>query len=153
MSGRPASRRARKPVVPLPADAIPRATYRVQLHSGFRFADVTALVPYLAELGVSHVYCSPYLRARPGSLHGYDISDHRTLNPEIGTAEDFQRMVDTLARHGMSHVCDLVPNHMAIMGEDNAWWMDVLENGMSSAYAEFFDIDWAPQAAELAGKV
>jgi len=154
----PASTRAggsqqRTPVVPLPLDAIPRATYRLQLHRDFTFADVIKLVPYLADLGISHVYCSPYLRARPGSLHGYDIVDHRTLNPEIGTSEDFQRMVETLARHGMNHVCDVVPNHMAIMGEDNAWWMDVLENGGSSAYAEFFDIDWEPQDAELRGKV
>ena len=139
--------------MPLVLDAIPRATYRVQLHSEFRFADVTALVPYLAALGISHVYCSPYLRARPGSRHGYDIVDHRMLNPEIGTREEFDRMVDTLARHGMSHLCDVVPNHMAIMGEDNARWMDVLENGPSSSWAEFFDLDWAPQDTDLAGKV
>src|SRR5512145_314785 len=106
---------------------IPRATYRVQLHSDFRFDDARALVPYLAALGISHLYCSPYLRARPGSTHGYDIVDHRSLNPEIGSNEDFERLVETLARHGMSHLCDVVPNHMAVMGADNAWWMDVLE--------------------------
>jgi (1->4)-alpha-D-glucan 1-alpha-D-glucosylmutase len=137
----------------LPPAAIPRATYRVQLHRDFTFADVTALVPYLAELGISHVYCSPYLRARPGSLHGYDIVDHRMLNPEIGTLEDFARMVDALAHHGMRHLCDVVPNHMAIMGEDNAWWMDVPENGPSSAYGSYFDIDWAPHEPDFAGKV
>src|SRR3569623_1510953 len=129
----------RAPVVPLALDAIPRATYRVQLHRDFTFADVAALVPYLAALGISHLYCSPYLRARPGSRHGYDIVDHAMLNPELGTREDFDRMVDALAREGMTHLCDVVPNHMAVMGADNAWWMDVLENGRSSAYAAYFD--------------
>ena len=143
----------RAPVVPLPAEAIPRATYRVQLHHDFTFRDVTALVPYLAALGISHVYCSPYLRARPGSRHGYDIVDHRMLNPEIGSMEDFGQMVEALARHGMRHLCDVVPNHMAIMGEDNAWWMDVLENGPSSTYAPYFDIDWSPLQTELRNKV
>jgi (1->4)-alpha-D-glucan 1-alpha-D-glucosylmutase len=137
---------------PAPA-AIPRATYRVQLHRGFTFADAAALIPYLARLGISHLYCSPYLRARPGSTHGYDIVDHRSLNPEIGSREDFDRLVDTLAQHGMSHLCDVVPNHMAVMGADNAWWMDVLENGPASAYADFFDIDWSPQDPDLAGRV
>ncbi len=102
------------------------------------------LVPYLAALGVSHVYCSPYLRARAGSLHGYDIVDHGALNPEIGTREDFERFVATLAARGMGHIADVVPNHMAVMGTDNAWWMDVLENGPSSEYADYFDIDWHP---------
>ncbi|HKU85847.1 MAG TPA: malto-oligosyltrehalose synthase [Casimicrobiaceae bacterium] len=132
---------------------VPRATYRVQLHSDFTFANLTDVVPYLSALGISHVYCSPYLRARPGSRHGYDIIDHRTLNPEIGTPEDFARLVETLACHGMSHLCDVVPNHIAIMGDDNPWWMDVLENGPASAYAAFFDIDWAPRDPDLAGKV
>ena len=149
----PRGQRAGGPRVPLPLAAIPRATYRVQLHRDFTFADLTALVPYLAALGISHVYCSPYLRARPGSRHGYDIVDHRMLNPEIGSAVDFAQLVAELARHGMSHLCDIVPNHMAIMGEDNAWWMDVLENGRASAYADYFDIDWTPQDPVLAGKV
>jgi (1->4)-alpha-D-glucan 1-alpha-D-glucosylmutase len=125
----------------------------VQLHREFRFADATALVPYLASLGISHLYCSPYLRARPGSRHGYDIVDHTTLNPEIGTREDFDALVAALARHGMSHVCDVVPNHMAIMGEDNAWWMDVLENGPASSFSDFFDIDWWSADPDLYGKV
>jgi (1->4)-alpha-D-glucan 1-alpha-D-glucosylmutase len=147
-AARPSSER-----VPLPLAAIPRATYRVQLHRDFRFADVTAIVPYLAALGVSHVYCSPYLRARPGSLHGYDIVDHGILNPELGSREDFDRMVDALAREGMSHLCDVVPNHMAVMGADNAWWMDVLANGPSSPYATYFDIDFGRRDEALAGKV
>ena len=149
----PRRQRDSVPRVPLPLAAIPRATYRVQLHRDFTFADLTALVPYLASLGISHVYCSPYLRARPGSRHGYDIVDHRMLNPEIGSEKDFAQLVAELARHGMSHLCDIVPNHMAIMGEDNAWWMDVLENGRASAYADYFDIDWTPQDPVLAGKV
>src|SRR5215471_2958099 len=144
---------AREPRMPLPLASIPRATYRVQLNRDLRFDDVTALVPYLAALGVSHVYCSPYLRARPGSRHGYDIVDHRTLNPEIGDMAAFEQLVETLARHGMSHLCDVVPNHMAVMGSDNAWWMDVMEHGPASAYAAFFDIDWTPQDASLTGRV
>ncbi len=139
--------------VPLPLSAIPRATYRVQLNREFPFAALTKLVPYLSALGISHVYCSPYLRARPGSRHGYDIVDHRLLNPEIGTVEDFGDLIQTLTQHGMSHLCDVVPNHMAVMGKDNAWWMDVLENGPSSAYADYFDIDWAPHDPDLLGKV
>jgi (1->4)-alpha-D-glucan 1-alpha-D-glucosylmutase len=152
-SRRPNMRARRAPVVPLPLAAIPRATYRVQLHRDFTLADVTALIPYLAALGISHLYCSPYLRARPGSRHGYDIVDHRMLNPELGSRDDFERMVGELTAHGMSHLCDVVPNHMAVMGSDNAWWMDVLENGAASGCAGFFDIDWTPQDDDLVGKV
>ncbi|HYH43877.1 MAG TPA: malto-oligosyltrehalose synthase, partial [Burkholderiales bacterium] len=132
---------------------IPRCTYRFQLHSDFTFADASALVPYLARLGVSDVYCSPYLRARPGSRHGYDIIDHNALNPEIGTAEDFERFVATLSDHGMGHILDIVPNHMGVMGADNAWWLDVLENGPASAFAAFFDIEWHPGNPALENKV
>jgi (1->4)-alpha-D-glucan 1-alpha-D-glucosylmutase len=132
---------------------IPRATYRLQLNRDFTFEHAIALIPYLARLGVSHVYCSPYLKARPGSTHGYDIIDHNALNPEIGTPEDFERFVATLGEHGMGHILDMVPNHMGVMGADNAWWLDVLENGPASAYAEFFDIEWEPANPALAGKV
>ena len=132
---------------------IPRATYRLQLHRDFTFAHATALVPYLAALGVSHVYCSPYLRARPGSRHGYDIIDHSALNPEIGDRDGFERFVAALKTHGMGQILDMVPNHMAVMGADNAWWMDVLENGPASAYAGYFDIDWWPLDPALVGKV
>jgi (1->4)-alpha-D-glucan 1-alpha-D-glucosylmutase len=114
---------------PMPVATIPRATYRVQLHREFTFADATALVPYLADLGVSHVYCSPYLRARPGSTHGYDIVDHNTLNPEIGSHEDLERFVAALRARGMGHILDVVPNHVGVMGSDSVWWLDVLENG------------------------
>jgi (1->4)-alpha-D-glucan 1-alpha-D-glucosylmutase len=136
-----------------PAPVVVRATYRLQLHRDFRFADATALIPYLDALGVSHVYCSPYLRARPGSHHGYDIVDHSSLNPEIGTRDDFERLVRTLERYGMSHLCDVVPNHMGIMGADNGWWMDVLENGPASRYADYFDIDWEPLDRDMTGRI
>lgn len=132
---------------------IPRATYRLQLHAGFRFRDAMAIVPYLAELGVSHVYCSPYLRARPGSLHGYDIVDHQSLNPEIGTREDLDAFVACLHAHGMGQIIDVVPNHMGIMGADNAWWLDVLESGQASEFSEYFDIDWQPADAALLNRV
>jgi len=132
---------------------IPRATYRVQLHAGFTFKDLTAIVPYLAALGVSHVYCSPYLRARAGSTHGYDIVDHNSFNPEIGDRNDFERFVAQLRAHGMGHILDIVPNHVGVMGSDNTWWMDVLENGQASIYADYFDIDWNPVNAALADKV
>ena len=131
----------------------PRATYRLQLHHRFTFADATRLIPYLSSLGISHVYCSPYLRARAGSEHGYDIVDHGAINPELGTSADFERFVGELARHGMGQLFDMVPNHMGIMGGDNAWWLDVLENGEASVYAGYFDIDWNPIDPDLRGKV
>ena len=133
--------------------SIPRATYRLQFNRNFTFRQATELVPYLAALGISHCYSSPYLRARPGSTHGYDIIDHNSLNPEIGTPEEFDQFVDALHQHGMGQILDIVPNHMGIMGSDNAWWLDVLENGQASSYAEFFDIDWEPLKEELRGKV
>jgi (1->4)-alpha-D-glucan 1-alpha-D-glucosylmutase len=132
---------------------IPRATYRLQLNRDFTFARATAIVPYLAALGISHCYISPCLKARPGSMHGYDIVDHNSLNPEIGSPEDFDRFVDALHRNSMGLILDIVPNHMGVMGSDNAWWLDVLENGESSIYAGFFDIDWHPLKDELDGKV
>ncbi len=132
---------------------IPRATYRLQFNRDFTLAQAAELVPYLAELGISHCYASPYLKARPGSGHGYDIVDHNTLNPEIGSAEDFERLVAALRAHGMGQLLDMVPNHMGVMGADNGWWLDVLENGQASAYAAYFDIDWEPLNAELRGKV
>ncbi len=139
-------------VMNIPHD-IPRATYRLQLHRDFKFVQATAIVPYLSALGISHCYISPCLKARPGSLHGYDIVDHNSLNPEIGTPEEFDQFVNTLHEHGMGLILDIVPNHMAIMGSDNAWWLDVLENGQSSAYACFCDIDWHPLKVELLGTV
>ncbi|HEX7053501.1 MAG TPA: malto-oligosyltrehalose synthase [Burkholderiales bacterium] len=122
---------------------VPGATYRLQLHKGFRFTDAIALVPYLARLGVTHLYASPFLKARPGSTHGYDVVDHNAVNPEIGTEAELNRLLQTLRRHGMGLVADLVPNHMGVLHADNAWWLDVLEKGRASPYARFFDIDWS----------
>ena len=133
--------------------ARPRATYRIQFHAGFTFRDAAALAPYLAALGVSHLYASPYLKARPGSTHGYDIVDHGVLNPEIGSEADYDAMVSALHEHGLGQILDMVPNHMGILDEANRWWLDVLENGPSSPYAPFFDIDWSPLKAELRDKV
>ena len=133
-------------------DAI-RATYRVQLHAGFTFDDASAIVPYLARLGISHLYCSPYLQAAAGSPHGYDVVDHSRLNDELGGAAAFARLVEALSAHGMSQLLDIVPNHMAIPGRDNAWWWDVLENGPASLYASFFDIDWDPPERKLIAEV
>ncbi|WP_181360491.1 malto-oligosyltrehalose synthase [Variovorax sp. WS11] len=132
---------------------IPRATYRLQFHKGFGFDDAIRVLPYLARLGISHVYCSPIQRARAGSMHGYDVVAHDQVNPELGGREGFERFVAALRAQGMGQLLDLVPNHMGVMGADNAWWMDVLENGPASLYAQHFDIDWQPLNPELAGKV
>ncbi len=132
---------------------VPRATYRLQFNHRFTFRDAAELVPYLADLGISDLYASPYLQARPGSLHGYDISNHGSLNPEVGGEEEHARMCAALAERGMGHLLDIVPNHMGIGEESNGWWMDVLEDGPTSQYALFFDIDWRPMKAELTGKV
>ncbi len=132
---------------------VPRATYRLQLHAGFTFTDAIGLVPYLAKLGVSHLYCSPILRARPGSTHGYDVVAHDQLNPELGSPADFDRLVAALHAQGMGLLFDMVPNHVGVHGADNAWWMDVLENGQASAFAEYFDIEWHPVNSDLEGKV
>ncbi|MEO8124725.1 MAG: malto-oligosyltrehalose synthase, partial [Burkholderiales bacterium] len=132
---------------------IPRATYRVQLNADFRFTHAAAIVPWLAQFGISHLYCSPFLKARAGSRHGYDVVDHGALNPEIGTREELDALVATLHAHRMGMLIDLVPNHMGVLGGDNAWWLDVLENGRASAHAEYFDIDWASADPALAGRV
>ena len=110
------------------------------------------IVPYLAELGISHLYCSPYLEAVPGSTHGYDVVDHTRLNDELGGAKSHAIMTDALAAHGMGHILDVVPNHMAVSGRANAWW-DVLKNGRNSAFARLFDIDWDPPEPRLRGKI
>jgi (1->4)-alpha-D-glucan 1-alpha-D-glucosylmutase len=118
------------------------STYRLQFHAGFTFGDATAIVPYLSALGITHVYASPYLKARPGSTHGYDVIDHSKLNPELGTQADFDAFLDAMKQHGMSHILDIVPNHVGVATNDNAWWNDVLENGPASRYAGYFDITW-----------
>ena len=136
----------------LPGAKIPSATYRLQLNRLFTFKDAIEVVPYLASLGISHFYASPILEARPGSMHGYDIVNHKRLNPEIGSKDDFKALVAALRSHNMGLLVDFVPNHMGI-GPQNKWWMDVLENGPASPYADYFDIDWSPVKRELEGKV
>ncbi|MCK6588497.1 MAG: malto-oligosyltrehalose synthase [Polyangiaceae bacterium] len=131
---------------------VPIATYRVQFNRAFTFEDATARVQYLSDLGVSDLYASPFFRARPDSTHGYDLVDHNALHSFIGLREQFNRMTDALAERQMGLLLDFVPNHMGI-GNENAWWMDVLENGPSSLFAPFFDIDWAPLKVELYNKV
>ncbi|MEW6257489.1 MAG: malto-oligosyltrehalose synthase [Pseudomonadota bacterium] len=132
---------------------VPRATYRLQLNRDFGFDQAADLAPYLARLGVSHVYCSPYLMARPGSTHGYDIISHTALNPELGDARAFQRMCDAFRAEGLGQILDFVPNHMGVGGADNPWWLDVLEWGQDSEFAGWFDIDWAPDRPHLKGKI
>jgi (1->4)-alpha-D-glucan 1-alpha-D-glucosylmutase len=127
---------------------VPRATYRVQLHGGFGFDQGAQIAPYLAGLGITHLYSSPYLQAAPGSTHGYDVVDHSSLNAELGGAEGHQRFCAALGRAGLGQVLDIVPNHMAITPE-NRWWWDVLENGPSSRYASYFDVEWDPPESKL----
>jgi (1->4)-alpha-D-glucan 1-alpha-D-glucosylmutase len=132
---------------------VPRATYRLQLNREFRFADATRAVPYLARLNISHVYASPILKARPGSMHGYDVTDHTRLNPELGTEQEFEQLVAALREHEMGLIVDIVPNHLGIMGDDNAWWLDVLENGPAAHADHHFDIDWRPNRGSMRDRV
>jgi (1->4)-alpha-D-glucan 1-alpha-D-glucosylmutase len=133
--------------------ARPLSTYRLQFNAGFRFEDARSLAGYLHALGISHLYSSPVLQARQGSMHGYDITDHNRLNPEIGTYEDLQALVCELRDYGMGQVLDFVPNHMGIGFGANPWWNDVLANGQASEFAEFFDLDWDPLKPELRDKM
>lgn len=132
---------------------IPRATYRLQFNHQFTFNDAARIVPYLARLGISHVYASPILKARPGSMHGYDVVDHSQLNPELGTREEFDRLVATLHEHKLGLIVDIVPNHLGVMGNDNVWWLDVLENGPAARYACHFDIDWRPNRGSMRDRI
>jgi (1->4)-alpha-D-glucan 1-alpha-D-glucosylmutase len=143
------------PELPSLPDAVrvPLATYRLQFNRGFPFDAATGVTPYLEALGISDVYASSYLAACPGSLHGYDITNHNALNPEVGDAAAYDRFVAALQARGMGQLLDVVPNHMGIAAAANAWWNDVLENGPSSPYAEFFDIEWDPLNPRLANKV
>ena len=126
----------------------PTATYRVQLHAGFGFDAAAGIADYLAALGVSHLYCAPYLQAAPGSRHGYDVVDPTRVNGELGGAAGHQRLLEALERHALGQILDIVPNHMAI-GSENPWWWNVLENGPSSPYASYFDVDWDPPEERL----
>jgi (1->4)-alpha-D-glucan 1-alpha-D-glucosylmutase len=130
-----------------------RATYRIQLHRDFGFIDAAAITEYLSELGVSHLYCSPYLQAAASSTHGYDVVNPQQLNHELGGADGHARLCAALEKVGLKQVLDIVPNHMAIGGRENPWWWDVLENGPSSRYAAYFDVDWDPPEAKLRNTV
>ncbi len=135
-----------------PPRRLPRATYRLQFNAGFGFRDAAQLAGYFEQLGISDLYASPILRPRGGSGHGYDIVDHSQINPTLGGAPALEELGGALRAHGLGLILDVVPNHMGI-GVENAWWMDVLENGPSSLYADYFDIDWRPVRPELADKV
>jgi (1->4)-alpha-D-glucan 1-alpha-D-glucosylmutase len=128
------------------------ATYRLQFNKDFRFQDAAKLLDYFSELGITHIYASPILRSRTGSTHGYDVIDPTRLNPELGAEADFQAFQTELQKRGMGLILDIVPNHMSASSE-NAWWMDVLENGRDSAYASYFDVDWHPPSRSLEGKI
>jgi (1->4)-alpha-D-glucan 1-alpha-D-glucosylmutase len=131
----------------------PRATLRLQFNHGFTLDDAVGIVDWAADLGISHVYASPLLTARAGSMHGYDTVDHSSVNPELGGEAALRRLVAGLRAQGMGLILDIVPNHMAVGGHDNTWWLDVLEWGRASPYAEFFDIDFDPPDAALRDKV
>ncbi|MEW6584596.1 MAG: malto-oligosyltrehalose synthase [Nitrospirota bacterium] len=137
----------------LPAPRIPVATYRVQFNRHFKFSDAGEIIPFLSDLGISDLYASPYLMAKEGSLHGYDIVNPLELNPELGSEEEYTELIKEMKKHGMGQILDIVPNHMCITSAMNTWWMDVLENGESSVYAPFFDINWQPVKKELRHKV
>src|ERR1700753_499787 len=122
--------------------SIPVATYRLQLTADFNFDAAAAVVPYLKKLGITHVYASPFLKARKGSAHGYDIVDHTRFNPELGDEAGFERLSTTLKQHDLGLILDFVPNHVGVHFADNPWWLDVLEWGQNSPHAASFDIDW-----------
>jgi (1->4)-alpha-D-glucan 1-alpha-D-glucosylmutase len=130
-----------------------RATLRLQLHKDFTLFDAAAQVPYMAQLGISHLYASPILTARPGSQHGYDVIDPTRINPELGGEEALVQLVNTLSAHDMGLILDIVPNHMAVGGDGNPWWLDVLEWGQGSPYASFFDIQWQSHDPLLSGQL
>jgi (1->4)-alpha-D-glucan 1-alpha-D-glucosylmutase len=141
------------PKKPEEGTRIPVSTYRLQLNHAFTFADAREILPYLAELGITDLYTSSYLKARPGSLHGYDIVDFGRVNDEIGNIEEYEAFVAEQKKQGLGQIFDLVPNHMCIASPLNQWWNDVLENGPSSVYAHFFDVNWHPTKPELWNKL
>jgi (1->4)-alpha-D-glucan 1-alpha-D-glucosylmutase len=132
--------------------ATPVATYRLQFSDDFTFDDAARIVPYLAALGITHIYASPWLKARPHSTHGYDVVDHNAINPAFGGADGLDNLTHTLQRHGLGHILDFVPNHMGV-GSSNPYWSDILEFGRHSPYAAFFDISWRIGARHLRDKI
>lgn len=132
---------------------LPLSTYRLQLHAAFTFADARNVVDYLSRLGISDCYLSPIFASRPGSMHGYDVTQHNRFDPGLGGRTEYEQLATAVASHGMGLLLDFVPNHMGVDATSNPWWRDVLENGQCSRYARFFDIDWTPLKPELDGKV
>ncbi|MCC7085014.1 MAG: malto-oligosyltrehalose synthase [Pirellulales bacterium] len=126
-----------------------RCTYRLQLRPGFGFAEAAEIADYLEALGISHVYSSPYLQAAPGSTHGYDVLDHHSVNAQLGGTLGHEDFCMKLGKHHLGQVLDIVPNHMSVADRGNRWWWDVLENGPSSRYAAYFDVDWEPLEQKL----
>src|SRR5947199_7003663 len=124
----------------MPSFRVPLSTYRIQFHLGFRFSDAVALVGYLHDLGITDLYASPRFKARKGSSHGYDVADTERINSELGTDQEFDELAAKLHDYQMGLLLDIVPNHMAA-SEENPLWVDLLEHGQSSAYANYFDID------------
>jgi (1->4)-alpha-D-glucan 1-alpha-D-glucosylmutase len=122
--------------------AIPIATYRLQLTADFDFDAAAAVIPYLKALGITHLYASPFTKARKGSSHGYDVVDHTKINPDLGGDAGFERLSQTLLEHDLGLILDFVPNHVGVHFADNPWWLDVLEWGEASPHAVSFDIDW-----------
>src|SRR5215469_16398626 len=131
----------------------PRATYRIQLNPDFDLNAAAEIVPYLAQLGISHLYCSPCMQAAPGSTHGYDVVDYQHVSDQLGGSAGHERMCAALRESGMSQILDIVPNHMAITGRENPWWWDVLENGPASSYSAYFDVDWETPETRLRNMV
>ncbi|OGR83908.1 MAG: malto-oligosyltrehalose synthase [Elusimicrobia bacterium RIFCSPLOWO2_01_FULL_64_13] len=132
---------------------VPASTYRLQLKPGFTFRDAMKVLPYLKRLGIGALYTSPIFQTAPGSDHGYNVTDPTRINAELGSEEDFRSFREALRDNGLGWILDVVPNHMGLSGNNNPWWRDVLENGPSSAYAKFFDIDWEPVTKELTNKI
>lgn len=132
---------------------VPCSTYRLQLQPGFGFDEVAGIVEYLRDLGISHIYYSPWMQATPGSTHGYDVVDYRRVNDDLGGELGRQRLLREVRARGLGQVLDIVPNHMAITGDRNAWWWDTLENGTSSRYAPYFDIEWNAPEERLRNKI
>jgi (1->4)-alpha-D-glucan 1-alpha-D-glucosylmutase len=126
----------------------PMSTYRVQLHGKFTFEDAGRLSPYFKDLGISGLYLSPIFTSVPGSQHGYDVTNYCEVNPELGGLDGFKRLAASLRAHGSSILLDFVPNHMGIAGMLNQWWRDVMENGLRSKHASYFDIQWKSDYGE-----
>lgn len=134
-------------------ERIPSSTYRLQFNPGFTFEHAERIVPFLHSLGITDVYASPIAKARPGSVHGYDVVDYSELNPELGGEQALNLFSAALRNREMGLLLDIVPNHMGVLHESNRWWWDVLENGPGSPFADYFDIDWHPPKEELQDRV